>query len=115
MSPSQRRSAARAGAAPSALRSEAIPLTGLALGIDVGGTGVKAALVDLASAELVTARIREKTPQPSTPQAVIETIATVVERVLAERPPQEDVPIGCGLPGAIKQGIMKTAANVDAA
>jgi polyphosphate glucokinase len=101
------------GAAPAALRTEAIPLSGLALGIDVGGTGVKAALVDLATAELVTARIREKTPQPSTPEAVLETVATVVARVFAERPPTGDVPIGCGLPGAIKHGTMKTAANVD--
>jgi polyphosphate glucokinase len=104
---------ARAGAAPSALRSEAIPLTGLALGIDVGGTGVKAALVDLATAELVTSRVREKTPQPSTPAAVLGTVAAVVERVLAERRPDGEVPIGCGLPGAIKHGTMKTAANVD--
>ena len=103
----------RGGAAPTALRSAAIPLTGLALGIDVGGTGVKAALVDLATAELVSARVREKTPQPSTPEAVLETMAIVVARVLAERPPEADVPIGCGLPGAIKHGHMKTAANVD--
>ena len=39
-------------------------LSGLALGIDVGGTGVKAALVDLATAELVSVRVRERTPQP---------------------------------------------------
>ena len=63
----------------------AIPLSGLALGIDVGGTGVKAALVDLATARAASAsRVREKTPQPSTPEAVLETIASVVERVLAE-------------------------------
>jgi len=103
----------RGGAAPTALRSEAIPLTGFALGIDVGGTGVKAALVDLATAELVTSRVREKTPQPSTPEAVLETVAAVVERVLAEHQPPGEVPIGCGLPGAIKHGHMKTAANVD--
>jgi polyphosphate glucokinase len=115
MSPTPSRPAARAAAAPSALRSEAIPLAGLALGIDVGGTGVKAALVDLATAQLVTARVREKTPQPSTPQAVIETIGTVVERVFSERQPDGEVPIGCGLPGAIKHGTMKTAANVDVA
>ena len=53
-------------------------LEGVALGIDVGGTGVKAAMVDLATAELVTPRIREKTPQPSTPVAVIDTMASVV-------------------------------------
>jgi polyphosphate glucokinase len=92
----------------------AVPLSGVALGIDVGGTGVKAALVDLATAELVTSRVRERTPQPSTPANVLETMAVVVERVLAEHRPTGDLPIGCGLPGAIKHGIMKTAANVDA-
>jgi polyphosphate glucokinase len=100
-------------AAPAASRSAAIPLTGLALGIDVGGTGVKAAIVDLANAELVTSRIREKTPQPSTPEAVLETIALVMERVLAEHAPTRDLVVGCGLPGAIKGGFMKTAANLD--
>lgn len=104
---------APASSAPATARSRATPLTGLALGIDVGGTGVKAALVDLATAELVGARVREKTPQPSTPEAVLETIATVVERVLAEHAPVKDLAAGCGLPGAIKQGHMKTAANLD--
>jgi polyphosphate glucokinase len=101
--------------APLATRSAAIPLTGSALGIDVGGTGVKAAIVDLASAELLSSRVREKTPQPSTPDAVIETIASVVGRVLAERPATSgsQLAIGCGLPGAIKHGYMKTAANLD--
>lgn len=98
---------------PAASRSAAIPLTGLALGIDVGGTGVKAAIVDLASAELVTSRVREKTPQPSTPEAVLETIAVVVDRVLAEHAPVPDLVVGCGLPGAIKGGSMRTAANLD--
>jgi polyphosphate glucokinase len=78
---------------------------------------VKAAVVDLASAELVTSRVREKTPQPSTPRAVLETIASVVERVLAEHAAgggaDAAMPVGCGLPGAIKLGVMKTAANLD--
>jgi polyphosphate glucokinase len=77
---------------------------------------VKAALVDLATAELVTSRVREKTPQPSTPENVLETMAVVVDRVLAEhheRDSLEGLPVGCGLPGAIKHGVMKTAANVD--
>jgi polyphosphate glucokinase len=100
-------------AAPAATRSAAIPLEGVALGIDVGGTGVKAAVVDLASAELVTSRVREKTPQPSTPEAVIEIIAAVVSRVFAEHDGDAAMPVGCGLPGAIKHGFMKTAANLD--
>jgi polyphosphate glucokinase len=43
---------------------------------------------------------------------VVETIASVVEQVLAEHAPVKDVPVGCGLPGAIKYGHMKTAANL---
>lgn len=66
-------------------------LSGLALGIDVGGTGVKAALVDLATAELVSPRVREKTPQPATPEAVAETIRSVVGKVLEGR----EVPRTC--------------------
>jgi polyphosphate glucokinase len=85
----------------------------VALGIDVGGTGVKAAIIDLASAELVTSRVRQKTPQPSRPEVVIDTIADVVRQVLAEHAPVEDLPVGCGLPGPIKYGRMKMAANLD--
>jgi len=102
-----------AGAAPAAATAKAIPLTGVALGIDVGGTGTKAAMIDLATAELVTSRVREKTPQPSEPAAVIDTIASVVDKVLAEYGPVTDLPVGCGLPGPIKYGRMKMAANLD--
>jgi polyphosphate glucokinase len=96
-------------------------IDGLALGIDVGGTGVKAAIVDLATAELVSSRVRDRTPQPSTPSAVLETMASVVARVLAEGRKDgiaesvlADLPVGCGVPGPIKEGVMKTAANLDA-
>lgn len=99
--------------APAASTSKAIPLTGVALGIDVGGTGVKAAIVDLATAELVSPRIREKTPQPSEPAAVIEVVAAVVEQVIAAYGPVKDLAVGCGLPGVIKDGHMRTAANLD--
>jgi polyphosphate glucokinase len=102
-----------AGAAPAAATARAIPLSGVALGIDVGGTGTKAAMIDLATAELVTTRFREKTPQPSEPAAVIETIASVVASVLDEYGPVKDLPVGCGLPGPIKYGRMKMAANLD--
>ena len=105
--------AGSATSAPAAATSKAIPLTGVALGIDVGGTGVKAAMVDLATAELVTPRIREKTPQPSEPAAVIKTVALVVSQVLAAHAAVKDLAVGCGLPGAIKHGHMKTAANLD--
>jgi len=102
-----------AGAAPAAATAKAVPLTGVALGIDVGGTGTKAAMIDLATAELVTSRIREKTPQPSEPDAVIEVIESIVGRVLQEYGPVKDLAVGCGLPGPIKYGRMKMAANLD--
>jgi polyphosphate glucokinase len=98
---------------PAAATSKAIPLRGVALGIDVGGTGVKAAIVDLATAELVSPRIRESTPQPSKPAAVIETIAAVVDQVIAAHGDVKDLAVGCGLPGVIKDGLMRTAANLD--
>jgi polyphosphate glucokinase len=102
-----------ASPAPAAAAAKAVPLTGVALGIDVGGTGTKAAIIDLATAELVTTRVREKTPQPSEPAAVIETIGQVVGQVLEEFGPVEDLPVGCGLPGPIKHGRMQMAANLD--
>jgi polyphosphate glucokinase len=88
-------------------------LDGLALGIDVGGTGVKAALVDLATAELASPRIREKTPQPSDPQSVVRVIRSVVDQVLEGREVPEFLPVGCGLPGVVKNGCLTTAANID--
>jgi polyphosphate glucokinase len=90
-------------------------LEGQALGIDVGGTGVKAAMVDLSTGELISDRVRMKTPQPATPKAVIATVATVVGRI---RDAGHEVPglaAGCGLPGVVKRGHLKTAANIDKA
>ena len=113
VAPSADASGSAAGAAPAAATARAVPLAGVALGIDVGGTGTKAAMIDLATAELVTERYREKTPQPSEPAAVIETIKTVVGKVLDEYGPVDELPVGCGLPGPIKYGRMKMAANLD--
>jgi polyphosphate glucokinase len=84
-----------------------------AIGIDVGGTGVKAAVVDLATGELVSPRIREKTPQPSTPEAVIETVGRILDRLAADGHLDASIPAGCGLPGVVKQGRLLTAANID--
>ncbi len=84
-----------------------------AIGIDVGGTGVKAAVVDLATGDLVSPRIREKTPQPATPEAVIETVGRILDRLAAEGHLDASIPAGCGLPGVVKQGRLLTAANID--
>jgi polyphosphate glucokinase len=84
-----------------------------ALGIDVGGTGVKAALVELPSGRLLSRRVRVNTPHPATPDAVAATVRQVVDTVAAERPLPADLPVGCGLPSVIKNGIVRTAANMD--
>jgi polyphosphate glucokinase len=86
---------------------------GLAIGIDVGGTGVKAAVVDLATGELHSPRVRRPTPQPATPEAVIGIAATVVDQLVATGHATQDMPAGCGLPGVVKDGRLKTAANID--
>ena len=77
------------------------------LGLDIGGSGIKGALVDLDSGALLTERFRIPTPQPATPAAVIAVAAEVVQHF------NWSGPIGCGFPAAIKSGTVQTAANID--
>ncbi|HHP7242142.1 MAG TPA: polyphosphate--glucose phosphotransferase [Cyclobacteriaceae bacterium] len=77
------------------------------LGIDVGGSGIKGALVDTKKGELLTDRKRISTPQPATPESVIGTVCEVVKFFKWEGI------IGCGVPSAVRHGIVKTASNVD--
>src|SRR3954453_20768926 len=83
------------------------------LGIDFGGTGIKAALIDMTSGELLSSRVRVATPKPSTPEAVSATIQTVIARVAKDHPIPDGIPVGIGLPGVIKDGLTMTAANID--
>ncbi len=76
------------------------------LGLDIGGTGIKGALVDTGTGELDTERFRLDTPQPATPQAVSETAKAVVEHF------KWDGYVGCGFPAAIRHDIVKTASNI---
>jgi polyphosphate glucokinase len=88
-------------------------LDGRGVGIDVGGTGIKLGVVDLQRGELVSAHLEERTPQPSTPEAVIETIAAMLGRLAADRTLDAELPAGCGIPSVVKFGRAKTAANID--
>lgn len=81
----------------------------LALGIDVGGTGIKGAVVDLRTGELASSRIRLKTPHPATPAAVAETVS----QVTSVSPLDEPALVGVGFPAVIKQGLVETASNLD--
>jgi polyphosphate glucokinase len=76
------------------------------IGVDVGGTGIKAALVDVTTG-VATGRIRVETPQPATPDAVASTVATLVGQLDAKGP------IGCTLPAVVVGGTVRTAAHID--
>lgn len=77
------------------------------LGIDVGGSGIKGALVDVQSGQLVTDRYRLETPQPAAPKAVVKTIKKVARRF------KYNGPVGVGFPAVVLDGTVLSAANVD--
>src|SRR3954447_26854663 len=85
----------------------------LAVGVDVGGSGIKASAVDLDTGELVGNRHRVPTPQPSEPDAVIASIRRMVKRIEKEAGLHETAPVGVGFPAVVVDGVTKSAANVD--
>ena len=79
----------------------------LGFGIDIGGSGIKGAPVNLATGELAAERLRIATPTPSTPDAVAAVAAEITGRFGWEGP------VGCTFPAVVKGGRTMTAANVD--
>lgn len=77
------------------------------LGIDIGGSGIKGAPVDLETGEFADERLRIPTPDPSTPEAV----AKVVREILDHFDWQDS--FGCTFPAVVQNGVVRTAANVD--
>ena len=84
-------------------------MTQVVLGIDVGGSSVKAGLVDLAAGRVAGELISAPTPRPSPPQALMQVIAG-----LAARLPGPSGTVGIAFPSVIKHGIARTSANIDA-
>ncbi|WP_144930813.1 polyphosphate--glucose phosphotransferase [Kocuria marina] len=84
------------------------------IGIDIGGTGTKGGIVDLATGQLVGERFRIPTPQPATPEAVAGVVKQIVDE-LQSRPeaPAADSHVGIVFPAIIKNGVALSAANVD--
>jgi polyphosphate glucokinase len=76
-------------------------------GIDIGGSGIKGALVDLDSGQLIGERLRIDTPNPSTPEAVADVVAKIVHHF------EWTGPVGVTLPAVVKKGVAHTAANID--
>lgn len=80
------------------------------IGIDIGGTGIKAAIVDIDSGVLVSERLKEATPTGATPHDV----AAVVARLVEQLDPQGSLPIGVAFPAIIVNEVALSAANVSA-
>lgn len=77
------------------------------LGIDIGGSGIKGATVDISTGELTAERFRLPTPKPATPEAVTDVTAEIVRHF------DWNGPFGCAFPARIKKGVATTAANID--
>jgi polyphosphate glucokinase len=81
----------------------------LGFGVDIGGSGVKGALVNLKTGELASQRIRIPTPEKSTPLAIVNIIGQIIEELKVPK----DVPVGVAFPGPIKNGVITFIANLD--
>ena len=82
-----------------------------AIGIDIGGTGIKGALVDLATGALLTDRVKLPTPKGGRPADIVETTRVILERVSAIAG-VTDVPVGICFPAIVRHGRTMSAANV---
>ncbi|MER7007593.1 polyphosphate--glucose phosphotransferase [Dactylosporangium sp. NPDC000555] len=78
------------------------------LGIDIGGSGIKGAPVDLATGVFTADRVRIETPQPADVASVVRTVESVAGAF------DPAVSIGITFPAVVQHGVTKTAANVDA-
>ena len=83
----------------------------VALGIDIGGSGMKGAPVDLVTGEFLEDRVKIATPSKSTPEAVAEVVDRIAKAFLQTLP--ADAPIGVTIPGIVRHGVVKSAANID--
>jgi polyphosphate glucokinase len=86
--------------------------TRIAIGVDVGGSGIKVAAVDTTTGQLLTDRLRVATPNPSTPEAVCASITRLVKRV-STAANDTAAPVGVGIPSVVIGGVSLTAANID--
>ncbi len=77
------------------------------LGVDVGASGIKGAIIDVHTGELRTERLRFPTPEPSLPQEVAKVFAQLTKEM------EWHGPIGCGFPAIVKKGVSYSASNID--
>lgn len=79
------------------------------LGIDIGGSGIKGAPVDLATGDFLKERKKILTPEHSTP----DTVAAIVREIAEYFPEASKAPVGVTFPGVVQQGVVRTSANLD--
>jgi polyphosphate glucokinase len=77
------------------------------LGVDIGGSGIKGAIIDTKTGEMLTERHRIDTPSPATPTEVALVLKELVKRFSWKGG------CGCGFPAVIQKGVARTAANID--
>ncbi len=75
-------------------------------GIDVGGSGIKGAPVDVRTGRLTTERLRIPTPEGASPKEVAAVVVSMLDHFRWKGP------VGCGIPARVKQGVAHTAANI---
>ena len=83
--------------------------SGSVVGVDIGGTGIKGAPVDIASGKFAAGRVRLLTPHPATPQAVADVVGEVLQQLGMPGP------VGLTLPAVVRRGTVETAAHIDQA
>lgn len=86
-----------------------VAMGNIGFGIDIGGSGIKGARVNMDDGEFVGERIKIRTPQPATPEAVAQTVAEIV------RTAEWTAPVGITLPSVIRGQVAYSAANIDPA
>lgn len=79
-----------------------------AIGIDIGGTGIKGALVNTKKGSIIGERVRFDTPDGATPEQVVAKVSELVNQLDGDL----DTPIGICFPSVVKEGVTLSAANV---
>ncbi|MGB7981969.1 MAG: ROK family protein [Candidatus Nanopelagicales bacterium] len=78
----------------------------IGFGVDIGGSGIKGARVDLATGELASERVKISTPRSYDVDEVVQAVLDVVAKA------EWDGPFGCTFPGIVKHGVLHSAANL---
>ncbi|MEN9751551.1 MAG: hypothetical protein RLZZ600_598 [Actinomycetota bacterium] len=86
-------------------------MANLAVGVDIGGTGIKAALVNVNTGELVSERVKVATPAGGEPADIVAATKQIVDQLTADH----SVPVGIAFPSAIRHGVTLLAANISQA